>query len=455
MTPPGPRARLGVAGRVGRARDAAALLLRLGADAQGAANFRRGVHARRVAGHRSRRGTRAPARGGLDAAFERHVRLGRACREGIKAMGLELFSPDDDSAAVVTAVRAPEGIDSGAAAPAARPPRRHARARPGRAQGEDLPHRPHRLLRRLRHRDGARRGRALARASSARTSSAASRSRARSRRSSTSRLRSCLVREPIAEAGIDLLRERFDVDVDGESDLAEIIGLYDGIVIRSATKLTRELIERAEQLKVIGRAGVGVDNVDVEAATRRGSSSRTLPSRRSSPPPSTRSGCCSPSRGTSRRRTRRCRTGGGSGRGSEGSSSPARRSASSASGASASRSRAARSASRCASSPTTRSSRRNGFRELGVERVETPEELYAAADFVTLHLPLTEETRHSIDAEAIAKMRDGVRIVNAARGELVDEAALLERSSPGRSRPPRSTCSTTSRTPARCSSSTT
>jgi serine---pyruvate transaminase len=50
---------------------------------------------------------------GLDAAFERHVRLGRACREGIKAMGLELFSPDDDSSAVVTAVRAPEGIDSG------------------------------------------------------------------------------------------------------------------------------------------------------------------------------------------------------------------------------------------------------------------------------------------------------------------------------------------------------
>jgi serine---pyruvate transaminase len=50
---------------------------------------------------------------GLDAAFERHVRLGRACREGIKGMGLELFSPDDDSAAVVTAVRAPEGVDAG------------------------------------------------------------------------------------------------------------------------------------------------------------------------------------------------------------------------------------------------------------------------------------------------------------------------------------------------------
>ena len=79
-----------------------------------------------------------------------------------------------------------------------------------------------------------------------------------------------LIREPIAEAGIDLLRERFDVDVDSNGDLAGKIGGYDAIVIRSATKLTADLLERAERLKVIGRAGVGVDNVDVEAATRRG-----------------------------------------------------------------------------------------------------------------------------------------------------------------------------------------
>ena len=79
-----------------------------------------------------------------------------------------------------------------------------------------------------------------------------------------------LVREPIAEAGIDLLRERFDVDVDSNGDLAGRIGDYDAIVNRSATKLTADLIERADRLKVIGRAGVGVDNVDVEAATRRG-----------------------------------------------------------------------------------------------------------------------------------------------------------------------------------------
>ena len=82
-----------------------------------------------------------------------------------------------------------------------------------------------------------------------------------------------LVTEKIADSGIALLRERFDVDLgldwDG-SELAERIGGYHGILIRSATKLTADLIARADNLKVIGRAGVGVDNVDVDAATKRG-----------------------------------------------------------------------------------------------------------------------------------------------------------------------------------------
>ena len=69
---------------------------------------------------------------------------------------------------------------------------------------------------------------------------------------------------------------------------------------------------------------------------------------------------------------------------------------------------------------------RERFRELGVERVDSDEEVYAAADFLTLHLPLTDETRKSINADAFGKMRDGVRIVNAARGALVDEDDLLE-----------------------------
>ena len=79
-----------------------------------------------------------------------------------------------------------------------------------------------------------------------------------------------LVREPIADAGVELLQARFDVDVDGGGELEERIGDYDAIVIRSGTRITADLLERAERLKVIGRAGVGVDNVDVDAATLRG-----------------------------------------------------------------------------------------------------------------------------------------------------------------------------------------
>jgi len=82
-----------------------------------------------------------------------------------------------------------------------------------------------------------------------------------------------LVKEKIGDSGVALLRQHFDVDVGvdwTDEELAERIGAYDGIVIRSATKMTGELIDRAERLRVIGRAGVGVDNVDVEAATRRG-----------------------------------------------------------------------------------------------------------------------------------------------------------------------------------------
>jgi len=82
-----------------------------------------------------------------------------------------------------------------------------------------------------------------------------------------------LVKEKIADAGVELLREHFDVELGLEwdgSELEQRIGDFDGILIRSATKLTPDLIERADRLKVIGRAGTGVDNVDVEAATKRG-----------------------------------------------------------------------------------------------------------------------------------------------------------------------------------------
>ncbi len=241
----------------------------------------------------------------------------------------------------------------------------------------------------------------------------------------TDRLR-VLVREPIAEAGVELLRERFEVDVDGSAPLEERIGDYDAIVIRSGTQLTAELIDRAERLKVIGRAGVGVDNVDVEAATRRGIVVANAPE-------STVVSAAEHAVGLlvalarhipqahaalKQGRWERSAHGGvelegktlvvlGFGR----------------IGQQVARRAIGLGMRVVAYDPFVSKER---FRELGAERVETAEEALAAAEFLTLHLPLTPETTQLLDGDAIARMPDGARVVNAARGELVDEAALLE-----------------------------
>ena len=82
-----------------------------------------------------------------------------------------------------------------------------------------------------------------------------------------------LVAEKIAATGVDLLKERFDVEVGTDwtrEELLDRIGSFHGILIRSATQLDAEVIDRADNLKVVGRAGVGVDNVDVQAASKKG-----------------------------------------------------------------------------------------------------------------------------------------------------------------------------------------
>ncbi len=235
-----------------------------------------------------------------------------------------------------------------------------------------------------------------------------------------------LVREPIADAGVELLREKFDVDVDLDTPLEDVIGRYDGIVIRSATRLTGELIEHAANLKVIGRAGVGVDNVDVDAATRRGIVVANAPE-------STVVSAAEQTIGLivalarnipqahaalKQGRWERSRWGGfelagktlgviGFGR----------------IGQQVARRAVGLGMSVLAFDPFVGAER---FRELGVERVEELGDLLGAAHVVTLHSPLTDETRRLIDRDAIARMRDGARLVNAARGALVDEDALIE-----------------------------
>ena len=213
-----------------------------------------------------------------------------------------------------------------------------------------------------------------------------------------------LIREPIAAPGVELLRERFDVDVEPNGDLDSSIGAYDAIVIRSATKLTADLLERAERLKVIGRAGVGVDNVDVEAATRRGIVVANAPE-------STVVSAAEHTIGllvALSRNIPQAHAALKQGRW-ERSQQVARRALGLGMRV-------------VAYDPFVAKER---FRELGVERLETPQDVYGSAEFLTLHLPLTDETRGSLDAAAFDEMR-GVRLVNAARGELVDEQALIE-----------------------------
>jgi D-3-phosphoglycerate dehydrogenase / 2-oxoglutarate reductase len=238
-----------------------------------------------------------------------------------------------------------------------------------------------------------------------------------------------LVKEKIADAGVELLRERFDVELGLEwdgSDLEQRIGEFDGILIRSATKLTPELIERAERLKVIGRAGTGVDNVDVDAATKRGIVVANAPEAnsiaaaehtmalmlalcRNVPQAHASLAGGAWDRGKFKGAELYGKTLGVLGFGRIGQLVVARAQA--------------------FEMPVVAYDKfvtAERFRELGVEGVEEPDELYARADFISLHLPKTAETVDFIDAEAIVKMRDGVRIINCARGELIDLDALAE-----------------------------
>jgi D-3-phosphoglycerate dehydrogenase / 2-oxoglutarate reductase len=239
-----------------------------------------------------------------------------------------------------------------------------------------------------------------------------------------------LVKEKIGESGVQLLRDAgLDVELgvdweDGELDRR--IGEFDGILIRSATKLTGDLIGRAERLKVVGRAGVGVDNVDVDAATARGvvvanapqsnvitaaehtlamllALARNVPQAHGS------------LKGGAWERAAFSgvelyeKTLGVLGFGRIGQLVAQR---------------ALGFGMRVVAFDAYVAEDR--FRELGIEHASTSDELYAQADFITIHLPVTPETENWLDAEAFSKMRDGVRIVNVARGKLVVEDALRE-----------------------------
>jgi len=238
-----------------------------------------------------------------------------------------------------------------------------------------------------------------------------------------------LISDKLSPSAVQIFRDRglevdFEPDLGKDKDkLAEIIGRYDGLAIRSATKATEKIIAAADNLKVIGRAGIGVDNIDLPAATARGivvmntpfgnsittaehaigmmfAVARQLPAADAS----TQAGKWEKSRFMGVELT--AKTLGVIGCGNIGSIVVDR--------ALGLRMRV------IAFDPFLSPERAS---DLGIEKVDL-DTLFRRSDFITLHTPLTDKTRNIIDAEAIEKMRDGVRIINCARGGLVDEEAL-------------------------------
>ena len=240
-----------------------------------------------------------------------------------------------------------------------------------------------------------------------------------------------LVSDKLSETAVQIFRDR-GIDVDFLPDvgkdkekLAEIIGQYDGLAIRSATKVTPTILNAATNLKVVGRAGIGTDNVDKEVASKKGvivmntpfgnmittaehaiammfAVARQLPEASAS----THAGKWEKSKFMGVELTGK--TLGVIGAGNIG-------------GIVCDRARGLKM--KVAAYDPFLSEEK--ARDMQVEKVEL-DELLARADFITLHVPFTEQTKNILSRENLAKTKKGVRIINCARGGLVDEEALAE-----------------------------
>ena len=236
-----------------------------------------------------------------------------------------------------------------------------------------------------------------------------------------------LISDKLSEAAVEIFRNR-GIDVDFEpgigknpAKLIKVIGRYDGLAIRSATKVTEKLLDSAHTLKVIGRAGIGVDNIDMAAATRRGIVVMNTPFGNST---TTAEHTVSLMLACARQIAE-----------ANASTKAGKWEKSKFMGVEVTGKTLGLIG--CGNIGAIVAERARGLKmkvivhdpflseekaaQLGVESVSL-NRLLAKADFISLHVPLTDKTRNIIDAKAIAKMKDGVRLINCARGGLVVEA---------------------------------
>ncbi|MBM3246111.1 MAG: phosphoglycerate dehydrogenase [Candidatus Omnitrophica bacterium] len=237
-----------------------------------------------------------------------------------------------------------------------------------------------------------------------------------------------LVSDALSEEGLKILKEAKEFQVDTKTDLKpdalkEAIKDYDALIVRSATKVTKDVIAAAAKLKVIGRAGVGLDNVDLEAATQKGIIVMNTPGGNTiSTAEHTMSMILALSRNipqaaasTRKGEWKRSKFMGvevyGKVLGIVGLGRIGKELAK----------RAMSFGMRVAAYDPFLS--REVAEGLGIEVLEL-KELFARADYISVHTPLTEETKHLISTKAFGLMKNGVRVINCARGGIIDEAAL-------------------------------
>jgi D-3-phosphoglycerate dehydrogenase len=239
-----------------------------------------------------------------------------------------------------------------------------------------------------------------------------------------------LIADTLSEDGIALLKKEAGLEVDVQTglspaDLAKIIGPYDALLVRSATKVTAEVIAKADRLKVIGRAGVGLDNVDADAATKRGIIVMNVPAGNTiSTAEHTMSMLMALARripqayaslkGGAWERSKFVgtelfgKTLGVVGLGKIGTEVAKR---------------AQVFGMRVIAYDPFLSTERAQQLEIQLTDLKS---IYAESDFITVHVPLTAETKHLIGAREIASMKKGVRLINCARGGIIDETALQQ-----------------------------
>src|SRR5512133_2784719 len=304
-----------------------------------------------------------------------------------------------------------------------------ARPRPGSAQGEGLPDRALRLRERAGHhpwpcgpRDDPRASRPPGEA----------RGRGRRRRAGVpggSLTVRVLVTEQLSEQGLDLLRRDFQVDVRTDlaaGPLATEIAPYDALIIRSATRVTDAVLRAATNLKGVARAGIGLDNIDVESATRRGVMVVNAPqSNIISAAEQTLALLLAQARNVPQAHAALI----------EGSWERSRWEGGELAGKTIGLVGLGRVGSLVAARAAGFGMRVIAFdpyvsvdraKEMGVEMMPTLEALLVQSDFMTIHLPRTPETEGLIGTKELRMMKPGARLVNTARGGIVDEEALAK-----------------------------